>query len=1244
MKKFLAILLTLTFMATSLVPAMAEDKTYATYHDEYMATVGNFTAVAQSYAMVGGAVSIPTEKTNWATSYISGKANMGIYRIDFPDIPNDKQLTKMIFAVGHGSTGLKVLKMHPKDWDFSGAPFKVELTDPRLAPMIVAATVDAHAAHDVPLVTDMGSDYNRTFADITSYVQECIAMGYNYCYVAAGLWYSTQNVGVHTMTDSSYKKSMFYPAFYYSVGDLGSLEFVDSNPKDGGMAGDVSDGIKLSFSNPLESATAFVNDVEAECEIDGRSVIVTDFNEGVENKVTVNVTDVVGNTLEHTINVFPCFESADLKISTYLVSATGSKASTYNPSVSSAQNVIFQIPLPELPAGKDFESFTFKFLTPANPGTQYFLRKLPGDDWVAANLIRVNGDAPDGKMNIYPYVSDEDYKANEGDITYELVDIVSSTGKPQSYQNTADLTAYAKECYLNGQKKMWLAVGANSTIAITGIGDSSHAGAGRFHKVIWSWSPADPAKIVSTTIENGVDDVAADEELVVEFSTPIKEDGTMVTVNGTEVPVMIGKKTVRVDSTFPECSDVEVVVTVTDFYGISSSHTIRFGTGFKYGQTLPEIPVVGVYDVKYAVDANELTELSFVLLTEFDDINSVIEIRDENGSKAYAAFTFDAETVRYNVSSPVALDEGKTYTAVIKKGSQDKFENVASEDVVVAKFFAGTTPEDVFAKEDSYKLDLSIDTMSSEIGFEFQDIFASNTEVTVKIVHESGDVAYTETLTAGKRGALKLSNVYLSNSGKYTMMLVPANAPASYKTEFSFYSQDTIEALWDYIALNGTDTQIADNWKDIAFVFDMANDYTAYIKDMDAFGAKIAAARDEAHQKMTDANIAFYQNLTKNNAYFTAVEQASADNALKKLIEKEIETLKNANSAIIEEWALAEESEYGDETIDAFIKADLDICTYKDIIDAMNAALDIYRAETLLDEISAVGHINEIADLLANEETVRLLGIEAFMADYKALESTDYVDKAMKQRFATAKDFAEAFEIAVGEAKEAEEDDDDNGTSGGSSGGKKKNYSSGSSGTQIFSSAPLVQEPFNPFTDLENVSWAKEHIVKLYNTGVINGKSASTFAPNENITREEFAKLIVSMTKLAADSYVIDFADVAQDAWYANYINAAYANGVVGGIGSGLFGTGYKATRQDIAVMIVNALKAKGVEITEEAPGFNDNAKIADYAYAQVAFLNAKGVVSGDGNKCFNPESYATRAEVAVMLSKVNDIFMKEGM
>ena len=130
--------------------------------------------------------------------------------------------------------------------------------------------------------------------------------------------------------------------------------------------------------------------------------------------------------------------------------------------------------------------------------------------------------------------------------------------------------------------------------------------------------------------------------------------------------------------------------------------------------------------------------------------------------------------------------------------------------------------------------------------------------------------------------------------------------------------------------------------------------------------------------------------------------------------------------------------------------------------------------------------------------------------------------------------------------------------------------------------------------------------------------------------------------KLEAKSSNTAFDDVVPSSWYESYVNTAVANGIAGGMGDNLFGVGKNASRQDIAVMIVNALKNKGVQITSETANFGDSYSIADYAKDAVAFLNAKGVITGDGNANFNPTAKATRAEVAVMLSRVSDIFSKE--
>lgn len=166
------------------------------------------------------------------------------------------------------------------------------------------------------------------------------------------------------------------------------------------------------------------------------------------------------------------------------------------------------------------------------------------------------------------------------------------------------------------------------------------------------------------------------------------------------------------------------------------------------------------------------------------------------------------------------------------------------------------------------------------------------------------------------------------------------------------------------------------------------------------------------------------------------------------------------------------------------------------------------------------------------------------------------------------------------------------------------------------------------------VGWGKDYIEALYHRGVISGKEAHIFAPESNITREEFVKLVVALFDMQEDVAAADFSDVERNAWYAPYIAAAQKNGFISGVGDGMFGVGRNITRQDMAKILYGIMHDKSLlyGFAETKDMFVDAAQIADYAKEAVEMLANYNILSGDENGCFRPEDNATRQEAAKLI------------
>lgn len=171
------------------------------------------------------------------------------------------------------------------------------------------------------------------------------------------------------------------------------------------------------------------------------------------------------------------------------------------------------------------------------------------------------------------------------------------------------------------------------------------------------------------------------------------------------------------------------------------------------------------------------------------------------------------------------------------------------------------------------------------------------------------------------------------------------------------------------------------------------------------------------------------------------------------------------------------------------------------------------------------------------------------------------------------------------------------------------------------------------FSDIDS-HWAEQSITYLYEKGVVKGKDGTQFCPNDNITREEFVKMLIPALGLADETAEAAFTDVAADRWSYASIAAAYKHGIVSGYPDGSFGAANPITREEMAVMVYRALHVNGreLEVAGETALFADDASISPYAKEAVNQLHQAGIISGAGENLFLPQSNATRAEAAQMI------------
>jgi len=191
-----------------------------------------------------------------------------------------------------------------------------------------------------------------------------------------------------------------------------------------------------------------------------------------------------------------------------------------------------------------------------------------------------------------------------------------------------------------------------------------------------------------------------------------------------------------------------------------------------------------------------------------------------------------------------------------------------------------------------------------------------------------------------------------------------------------------------------------------------------------------------------------------------------------------------------------------------------------------------------------------------------------------------------------------------------------------------------------------VNHQISSFSDLSG-HWAAADIAEMVSKGFVKGISTTEFAPQRNITRAEFAAILLRALGITEETQLMgSFYDVSADHWYFGTVNTAAKLGLITGYTPTSFGPEDKITREQIAVMLDRALayKNKTLDLDAETIStklstFQDQGLISSWAQESVATAVALEIVKGRTTTQFAPNATATRAEAAVMILRTTQQF-----
>lgn len=182
-----------------------------------------------------------------------------------------------------------------------------------------------------------------------------------------------------------------------------------------------------------------------------------------------------------------------------------------------------------------------------------------------------------------------------------------------------------------------------------------------------------------------------------------------------------------------------------------------------------------------------------------------------------------------------------------------------------------------------------------------------------------------------------------------------------------------------------------------------------------------------------------------------------------------------------------------------------------------------------------------------------------------------------------------------------------------------------------------------PFTDVGEDQWYYEAVKYAYLNSLFNGIDKTTFGPQIEMNRAMLVTVLYRLDGTPPADTTTAFTDVPEDQYYAPAVSWAAANSIVYGVSETEFAPNQNITREQIAAMIMRYAKYKDIDVSAQADlsAYTDQAEISSWAKEAMSWANAAGLIKGRTETTLDPSATATRAEVAQILMRFMETQMK---
>jgi len=164
------------------------------------------------------------------------------------------------------------------------------------------------------------------------------------------------------------------------------------------------------------------------------------------------------------------------------------------------------------------------------------------------------------------------------------------------------------------------------------------------------------------------------------------------------------------------------------------------------------------------------------------------------------------------------------------------------------------------------------------------------------------------------------------------------------------------------------------------------------------------------------------------------------------------------------------------------------------------------------------------------------------------------------------------------------------------------------------------------FSDVDTALWYHQAICFAIKKGIMQGVSADKFAPDATLTRAQLAQILYNLEGKPQVEAELPFKDVASGDWFADAVSWAYSEGIVTGKTADSFAPNESITREALCLMLYRYGGSPKVSGNLSSP---DKNQVSSWAKVGIIWACNEKVINGDSHGNLNPKGNATRAQVA---------------